>query len=157
MDLALSQQRWTSAIGGPCDAAHGLGGNGVSMVGAACMADGDGSWIGKRVVTRYGTALKIGNKVVDDEGREARLGDVRKESSSFPGLSGRASRGPVVVARGGDQRCQRLGQGERRGSLRSAFGRGYCRDPFQPMLHDLRFPRARLVCRTRLCSGDRGL
>lgn len=42
---------------------------GLTLLGAANAADDGGGWVGKRVFTRYGATLKIGSKVVDDEGR----------------------------------------------------------------------------------------
>ena len=29
------------------------------------------SWVGKRVITRFGTVLRVGNRVVDDEGKRS--------------------------------------------------------------------------------------
>jgi uncharacterized iron-regulated protein len=33
---------------------------------AGTLAQGDGGWVGRRVITRFGTVLKVGNAVVDD-------------------------------------------------------------------------------------------
>src|ERR1700733_8101434 len=44
----------------------------LPMVGSADAQDKD-PWIGKRVFTQYGTVLKVGDVVVDDEGRGADL------------------------------------------------------------------------------------
>ena len=49
-----------------CVAAH------LAMVGLA-NAQAKDPWIGKRVFTQFGTVLKVGNNVVDDEGRAASL------------------------------------------------------------------------------------
>ena len=50
------------------------------LVAAACSLavharaqPADGNWIGKRVITVYGTQLQVGGKVVDDEGRSKNL------------------------------------------------------------------------------------
>jgi tetratricopeptide (TPR) repeat protein len=42
----------------------------LMIVVAARAADGDGDWIGRRVITRYGATLHIGGRVIDDEGRD---------------------------------------------------------------------------------------
>ena len=40
---------------------------------APLQAQADNGWIGKRVITQYGTVLQVGNQVVDDEGRGKNL------------------------------------------------------------------------------------
>ena len=40
------------------------------MVGGGSVADEPNPWIGKRVFTRFGTMLRIGSQVVEDEGRQ---------------------------------------------------------------------------------------
>ena len=44
----------------------------IPLLTAALLAAApprDEPWVGKRVVTNYGTVLKVGRQVVDDEGR----------------------------------------------------------------------------------------
>lgn len=48
----------------------------VAAQDAGAEAD---SWVGKRVVTRYGTVLRVGDKVVDDGGRRENLGRGRDQ------------------------------------------------------------------------------
>ena len=52
----------------------------LAMVGLA-QAQAPDPWIGKRVFTQYGTVLKVGNQVVDDEGRSASLTASGKDRS----------------------------------------------------------------------------
>ena len=40
---------------------------------APLQAQAENGWIGKRVITQYGTVLQVGNQVVDDEGRGKNL------------------------------------------------------------------------------------
>ncbi|HWE37408.1 MAG TPA: tetratricopeptide repeat protein [Isosphaeraceae bacterium] len=53
--------RWAFAIGAALAA---------GLVATARAEDG---WVGKRVITRYGTVLKVGKQVVDDEDRSRNL------------------------------------------------------------------------------------
>jgi tetratricopeptide (TPR) repeat protein len=39
----------------------------LAMVAVRARAQGNGGWVGERVITRYGTVLKVGRKIVDDE------------------------------------------------------------------------------------------
>jgi hypothetical protein len=40
---------------------------------APLQAQAENGWIGKRVITQYGTVLQVGNQVVDNEGRGKNL------------------------------------------------------------------------------------
>ncbi len=40
---------------------------------APLQAQAENNWIGKRVITQYGTVLQVGNQVIDDEGRGKNL------------------------------------------------------------------------------------
>jgi tetratricopeptide (TPR) repeat protein len=40
---------------------------------SGAIAQGDGGWVGRRVITKYGTVLMVGNAVVDDEKRSTDL------------------------------------------------------------------------------------
>jgi hypothetical protein len=50
---------------------------------AAAIAQGDGGWVGRRVITKYGTVLKVGNAVVDDEKRGTNLAVASRDRRDF--------------------------------------------------------------------------
>jgi tetratricopeptide (TPR) repeat protein len=81
----------------------------VIVAGIGHQAEGEDSWQGRRVITKFGTVLRVGKRVVDDEkrepdarGSERRLSRVyRVERVNGPWLwvveEGRAARGWVRV------------------------------------------------------------
>jgi len=56
---------------------------GLTLLGPAKDGNDGGGWVGKRVFTRYGTTLRIGSKVVDDEGRDRAQSASGKDRRTF--------------------------------------------------------------------------
>jgi len=54
---------------------------GILAEPAPLQAQAENNWIGKRVITQYGTVLQVGNQVVDDAGRGKNLARGREQQA----------------------------------------------------------------------------
>src|SRR4051794_8877886 len=53
------------------------------LIAILAVAQSPDPWVGKRVITHYGTVLQVGGQVVDDEGRSKNLAISGRDSSTF--------------------------------------------------------------------------